>query len=70
MGSSFVTPFRRARRPPEAGVRGRDDLGVTAEHFQKWRVRIDRLGPVQEQNRPAGAAAQHFQLDSPDDVAR
>src|SRR6266478_4024083 len=61
---------RRARGSPEAGVRGGDDLGMTAEHFQKWGSRIDGLRAMQEQHRPAGAAAQYFQVDSPDEVAR
>src|SRR5262250_2154125 len=54
----------RARRPPEAGMRGRDDLGVLPEHVQKRRPRIDVLPSVQEQHRPPNAAAQHFQIGS------
>jgi hypothetical protein len=43
---------------------------VPAEHFQKRRARIDVLRPVQQQHGPPGASAQHFQVDSPHDVAR
>jgi hypothetical protein len=60
----------RARGAAEPGVRGRNDLGVPTEHFQKRGARIDRLHPVEQQHRSPGAAAQHFQIDSAHDVAR
>src|SRR3989441_10069156 len=57
---------RRARRPAEAGVRGRDDLGVAAEQRQKARPRIDRLRAVQEQDRSTGASAHELQFHTRD----
>ena len=56
----------RPRGMAEAGVRGRDDLRVPAEPIQKRRLRVDVLEAVEQQHRPAGASAQHLELDAAD----
>ena len=54
--------IRRASRPAEAGVLGRDDLGVAAEQLQIARSRINRLRAVQEQERSTSAPAHDLEL--------
>src|SRR6185295_813371 len=53
-------------RMAEAGMRGRDDLRVSTEPIQERRPRIDVLEAVEQQHRPAGASAQHLELDAAD----
>jgi hypothetical protein len=57
--------FRRQRRGPETRQRRRDHLAVLGEHVEKRRLRADRVDPVQQHDRPPGAAAQHFEIKVP-----